>query len=140
MSSLLPRILFVEDDNERADAMMNLLGEHAEWYRAHTADEAITALGGAETLIKPGARRFDAVFLDYDLCPEGGGGDRVALFLRKIGYRGVLVVHSQNVRGAMKVSVLGMMAGAHVIQLPVWSNISPSQWLGVLDALREVMV
>jgi hypothetical protein len=63
-----------------------------------TADEAITALT---------TRRFRVLFLDHDLhwmhadnSIVKGTGKEVALHLKKVGFDGIVVIHSRHVEAA----------------------------------------
>jgi len=127
-----PRVLLVEDDNDRAAWMVrNLPG--VMWDRAHT-----TKLAKKKVVDSMSGRGnpYAAVFLDFDLdAVRGGGGERIAALLAQLGYTGIIVVHSANPVGGPRMVYDLQQCGHQVVYAPAFDARSQAIWRSVIDTL-----
>ena len=87
---MTPRVLLVEDDDDRAEWMgRELAGLTLE--RAPDSAHALAALEGGPA--------YDVIMLDYDIDPGGGGGHHVVAHLQQRSDPAVIIVHSANPLG-----------------------------------------
>ncbi len=90
MSSILLKVLIVEDNAERQKVLCQLYKDHA-WVLVHTAARAIKLLS---------AFRFDLISLDYDLAGDGKGRDVASYLAQSPQPHGKILIHSMNAPGA----------------------------------------
>lgn len=89
-------VLIVEDTAERRA-----------WFKERMP-QAVFATTAGEALLHLSRTKFQAVFLDHDLhwmhasdnSISKGTGKEVARYLKMLGFRGVVVIHSKNEEGA----------------------------------------
>lgn len=135
MSRAFPNVLLVEDDDSRAEYMMQEAAL-ARWHRARDDREALHLL--AETA-SGRSEPYKAVFLDYDLHgSSGGGGEHVAAALVRGRYQGIVVVHSSNLMYGPGMAAELARHRMNVIYAPAYrSEASPSRWRLALRLARS---
>lgn len=117
------RALIVEDDADRA-AWIARETPHVAWQRAPNERVALRHLRDAIARHQP---LPPAVFLDFDLHGiKGGGGERVADWLCRHQYRGVVVVQSTNPVGGPRMVEDLARCGVDVIYAPALAHLAPA--------------
>ena len=120
---MTPRVLLVEDDDERAEWMgRELAGLTLE--RAPDSAHALAALEGGPA--------YDVIMLDYDIDPGGGGGHHVVAHLQQRSDPAVIVVHSANPLGGPWMAFALKRAGYDTTYAPVFDPESPETWRSIL--------
>lgn len=118
-----PRVLLVEDDDERAEWMgRELAGLTLE--RAPDSAHALAALEGGPV--------YDVIMLDYDIDPGGGGGHHVVAHLQQRSDPAVIIVHSANPLGGPWMAFALKRAGYATTYAPVFDPESPETWRSIL--------
>ncbi len=120
---MTPRVLLVEDDDERAEWMgRELAGVTLD--RAADSAHALAALEGGPA--------YDVIMLDYDIDPDGGGGHHVVAHLQQRSGSAIIIVHSANPLGGPWMAFALKRAGYETTYAPVFDPESPDAWRSIL--------
>ena len=118
------RALMVEDDADRA-AWIARATPQVKWQRAPNERVALHHLRQAVVTHKP---LPPVVFLDFDLHGiRGGGGEKVADWLCRHRYPGVVVVQSTNPVGGPRMVQALTACGIRVLYAPAFTAAHPSR-------------